>query len=502
MHGVGDSSGRDEALGEESHDEAFAIEPLEPETDSSARDGRLRTWLAERALAWPERRLTPGARARRTGVVVALVVTALFALLGGPTLVSAGWAQFTSALRGAPANQTLAMTRWRVMEGPPALPGANVTYTPDPLNPARVYACAAGASGIVVSRTDSGGNVWQNELAEPASMNSSCQVKVALDDPEVTLVVIYTFDPRTPGCERLSLYRSSDDEVSWQATSTPVYPDACLGDVWPSAHTLYYWWTNVQGGQALTGLSRTDDLGATWYRVPIFPFQSHFSLAPALLDSGSGDSLITQVYMWPGPGQRSAMNEVWRSLDGGFSWRRAVNAPLGAVLFSSTEPGALRDVRWPPTYAAVFSGGELSPPWVPNYAPASIQALQPDGSTWRTVPPLPLPQGNPPQSPTPLGISAALAVGSGGDLLALGQKPGTIATLNSQREEWLWAWDPAIQKWRVGARAPGAAELTGLTWARGPAGGLYAKADGAYLWLTGDNNGQRALYWTFIPTKQ
>jgi len=95
-----------------------------------------------------------------------------------------------------------------------------------------------------------------------------------------------------------------------------------------------------------------------------------------------------------------------------------------------------------------------------------------------------------------------LAVGPGGDLLALGEKPGATATLNPQRQQWLWAWDPAIQKWRAGMAAPDAAALVGITWADGPAGGPYAKVSGAYLWLTGDNHGQQALTWTFIPTAQ
>lgn len=499
MRGAGGAPRRDGASGEESPDEALTVEPLDL-GESASRGGRQRVWLAARSLAGQRWWRSPRARALRTVVVVTLVVAALFALLDGPAQVGAGWVRFTTALRGAPTVQPLAMTRWWVMDGPSTPPGAIVTYTPDPLSPARVYACAADESGIVVWRTDSSGNTWLSELAEPTPLNSECQVKVALDEPEVTLVVVYTPDPHSPGCELLTLYSSSDDETSWQAAPTPDYPEACLGDVWPSARTLYYWWSNAQGGHPLTGLARTDDLGKIWYSVPIFPFNSHFSLAPALLDSGSGNSLITQVYMWPGPGQQGPMNEIWRSLDGGFSWRRALNAPLGGQLLSTTEPGALRDARWPPTYAAIFSGGQLSPPWVPYYAPATIQALQPDGATWRTVPPLPLEPDNPPQSPPPLGIAATLTVGPGGDLLALGEKPGAVATLNPQREEWLWAWDPALQTWRAGVQAPGAAALVGLTWANGPADSPYTKAAGAYLWLTGDNNGQRALYWTFIPT--
>ncbi len=501
MRGAGGASGRDRARDEEPPDEGdIEVESLDPAEDGAACGGRLRAWLAARAFAGPGRRLSSHARALRAGVMVTLVVATLLALLDGPALVGAGWVRLSAALRGAPAIPPLAMTGWQTVGL--ALNGS-LTYTPDPLNPAIIYACEANGPAVTVWQTDSDGREWQSLLEIAASPPAnSCRVKVALDAPAVALVVIYARDPNAPGCERLTLYSGSGGGASGAKVTLPGYQNACLGDVWPSAGALYYWWTNAQGGQAQTGLARSDDLGKTWYQLPIFPFSPHFSLAPALLDSGSADTIMTQVYLWPGPGQRGARDEVWRSLDGGFSWRRALNAPLGAQLLTTTEPGALMDVRWPPAYATVFSGGQLSPPWVPNHAPATIDALQPDGSTWLNVPRLPLPVSITQIGPAPLGISAALAVGPGDDLLALGEKPGATATLNPQRQQWLWAWDPAIQTWRAGMAAPDAAALAGITWAHGPAGGPYAKVSGAYLWLTGGDHGQQALYWTFIPTAQ
>ncbi len=502
MRGVGDAPGRDGAPGEEPADETLIVEPLDPDESGDARGERLRRWLNIWRAAGPGRRLTARGRAARAGVVVILVVATLFTLLDGPTLAEAGWARLSAALRGAPLFLPLTMTGWQTTG---LAVNGSLTYTPDPLNPAIIYACQANGPVVTVWRTDSGGQVWQSLLEASASPPaSSCRMRVALDAPATALVTLYARDPKAPGCERLTLYSGSSEPTGakWRKVPLPGYQDACLGDVWPSASALYYWWTNAQGGQALTGLARSDDLGKTWDPVPIFPFSPRFSLAPALLDSGSADTIMTQVYIWPSPGQWKASDEVWRSLDGGYSWQQAPNAPLGARLLTSTELGALRDIRWPPIYATVFNGGELSPPWVPDSGPAAILALRPDGATWTTLPPLPLPPSQTPQNPPPLGISAALAVGPGGDLLALGEKPGAVATLNPQRELWLWAWDPAAQKWRAGAQAPDAASLVGLTWANGPAGGPYAKAPGAYLWLTGESDGQQTLYWTFIPNAQ
>ena len=490
---------RNEARETDSADEMLTVEPLDPVANGGPRGGRLAKWLAPRLGAGPGRRLSPRGRALRVGLVVTLVAATLFTLLGGPAAVAAGWTRLTSALGVA---QPLAMTRWELMPPPPIAMGADVTYTPDPLDPARVYACAAGDRSVTVWRTDSSGKAWRVELNEPARPNSVCQVKVALDAPTALLVVIYARDPQLAGCQWLSLYSGVRDGTSWTPAAPPVYPDACLGDVWPSGQALYYWWTNAHGGQAKTGLARSDDQGATWLTVPFFPPDPHFSLAPALLSSGSANTIMTQVYTWPGSGQKMARNEVWRSLDGGFSWRRALNAPLGAQLLSTTEHDALTDVGWPPTYAVVFNGGELSPPWVPYYAPATIHALNPDGSTWTTLPRLPLPTSGAQVGAPPSGISAALAVGPGGSLLALGEKPGALATLNPQQELWLWAWDPAAHTWRAGERAPGGASLAGLTWASGPAGGPYAKTAGVYLWLTSEHNRQRALYRAFISTAQ
>ena len=485
-------------------DEPLTVESLDlgrPERLAS-RGVRLRAWLGALEPAWSGRRLSIRARTLRAGLVVILVAATLFALLGGPALVGAGWARLYGTLTGADMARPLAMTPWRTVPPAPFAPQALVSYAPDPSNPQRVFACAPeGSADVAVWVTDSGGHAWREILVVPLpqAASASCQVKIAVDAPVVALLLVRARGVNAAGCDALSVYGLTD--LGSGQLMLPNTPAACLGDVWPSAASLYYWWTNNQGAQALTGLERSDDLGATWHEVSLIPPDQRYSLAPAVLASGSGDTLMTQVYEW-GAAQQDARVEVWRSLDGGNTWRRATNAPLGAQALTTTEPGALTNPKWPPTYAAAFNGGELSPPWPPGEAPATIQALQPDGSTWRALPPLPLQASPSPPLTAPLGVSVALAVGPGGDLLALGQRPGTAATLNPQPHQWLWAWDPAARLWRDGLEAPDGAALAGVTWANGPASSRYARSPGAYLWLTSDRDGQSSLSWTFIPAAQ
>lgn len=493
--GASDALGRDDAWSDETTDDGLLVESLEPAKERAGRAGRagrLRAWLASWALAAPGRRLSPRARALRAGAVVALVAGVLFAQLGGPALVSAGWARLT-ALAGATPTPSLVMTPWRSLPPAPALSGAAVTYTPDPGRSNFVYACETSGSQVSVWEWVSDAVGWLSGLKVATALPATyCQVKIAQDAPMVSLIVAHTGGPRTPGCERLQLFPLTG--LGEGELPLPDTPDACLGDVWPSGTSLYYWWTNAAGGMARTGIARSDDLGASWVSLPIGGPGAAFSLAPAMLWSGSGNTIMTQVYEWPGP-NAAARGEVWRSVDGGRTWRRALGAPLGAEVVSTTQFASLMDMRWPPAYAVIYNAGQLAPPWIPPYAPAAIQALQPDGSTWRALPPLPLLGDNLSPGQAPMGVASALTVGPGGMLLALGQKPGTVATLAPQRALWLWAWDPGIQRWRVGTRAPAGATLAGISWKNGP----YAAPSGAYLWVTTSQAGEPALSWTFIP---
>jgi hypothetical protein len=450
---------RGDAAGVETPDEPLTVESLDAARTITRDTARVRAWLGALAPAWAGRRLSARARALRFGVVITLVATTLFALLGGPALVGAGFSRLYSSLTSAGSRRSLAMTRWRMIPPAPFAPGAQVSYTPDPANPLRVFACAVeGTSDVAVWVTDTGGRVWRQLLVAPllSPHAPSCRVKIALDAPVVALLVVRARDSHSAACDALAVYGLTD--LGSGALPLPNEPNACLADVWPSAASLYYWWTNnSQDALALSGIERSDTLGATWHEVPLISPFDPFSLAPALLDSGSADTIITQVYAWP-TSVHPALNDLWRSLDGGNSWRRALNAPVGATILTTTEPGALTGARWPPTYAAIYSGGQLSPPWEPDYAPAALAALQPDGATWRTLPPLPLRPSPAPQRPAPTGVSVPLAVGPGGDLLVLGQKPGAAASFNPQPRLWLWAWDPVAGAWRM---ADGAVEARG-----------------------------------------
>lgn len=444
------------------------------------------------------RRPGPRERLARGALVILLVVATLFTLLGGPALTVSGWRRLTFALRSGTLSPPLPMTSWQRIPPPPAVSSDALTYSADPVAPTTAYACRAGADGIRVWRTDTLGANWISAVATSAP-TQSCQVKVALDSSARLLLVARSPDPLDARCERVSVYISALTFYSWAPVSLPPATTgaaACHSDVWLSARWLFAWWTDASEPEPSSSLMRSADLGASWQEADGgLPAHGAY-LAPALTSFGSGSALLAQVYYWPRHGRLNIQREVVRSLDGGATWEALGRGFPGATLTASLEPRVASVGAWDALYAPVYADGQLAPPWTPDQAPQTIQALDPRAATWRALPPLPVGGA----AADRLGVAIALGVGPANTLLALGVDPHAQVTGRvDARDLWLWAWDPAAGEWRLGAQAAPDARLVGFSWGAGPVGSQYEQAYGAYLWLSGTIAGRQTLYSAFVP---
>lgn len=486
-------------------DEGLVVESLGGANGDGGRRGRgaTRRVGGEAARALWGRRLSGRARLARGALIVALVGATLFALLGGPALAVAGWQRLTFALRSGTFAPRLAMTDWQPLPAPHGVASATLTYTPDPVAPATVFACEAGAGGVGFWRTETRGDHWTHALISQTPADS-CQVKVALDSSLRLLLVTRTADPLRPGCQRIALYFSALSGLSWtpMSLSPASLGAACEADAWASANWVFMWWaTNADQSAPATRLMRSGDLGATWQNADGgLPARDAY-LAPALTRYGAGSALLAEVYYWPRHGRLNILRQVVHSLDDGATWETLSGGPLGLGLLASPEPREAGAGAWRTIYAPVYTDAQLSPLWTPDQPPEGIQTLSVGSGVWRDLPPLPV--NGAAAVDHLLGVAAPLGVAPADILLTLGADPHTSVTDHQRADDlWLWAWDPTASEWRLGQQAPPNARLVGFSWSAGPVGGPFAESYGAYLWLSGATGGNVTLYSAFIPAAQ
>ncbi len=480
-------------------DDGLTVESLEEVADARRRTPLHRAGAAALRALLGGRRRSRRARLARGALTVAVVAVTLFALLDGPALTLAGWQRLTFALRSGALAPRLAMTSWQSVPPPSSISSATLTYTADPRTPARVYACQASATGVLVWRTDTLGRLWLRQQASPTPPQS-CQVKVALDLTDVALLVARAPDPLRPGCQRMSLAISlaaGDDWLPVSLPATATSAPTCQSDAWASAHWVFAWWTHDAVPEPGSTLMRSADLGQTWQPADGgLPARGAY-LAPALTSAGAGGALLAQLYYWPRRGRLNILRQVVRSLDSGSTWDTLSSRQPVAVLAASLEPRIADVGAWSALYATTYTDGDLAPPWIPDQPPEAIQTLNTRTGVWGDLPPLPV-NGAAARDHL-LGVAMTLGVAPATTLLTLGADPYQSVTGRvDARDLWLWAWDPLAREWRLGLSAPPLARLVGFTWGAGPVGSAYEQVYGAYLWLTSASGGRQTLDRAFI----
>jgi photosystem II stability/assembly factor-like uncharacterized protein len=199
----------------------------------------------------------------------------------------------------------------------------------DPKDPNHVVVSTQGDAshnGRGIYRTTDGGKTWENTL-RPDNANGTRDVEYALDKPNVIFATAQGAGAGfggggTPqGPNGTALYKSTDSGKSWKKVETlPPYNGRISVAIAmrTDAKRIYVIGTPLQGG---SGLSRSDDQGATW---------QHMAGDETRIANGQGNY---SSGVWVDPQNPDIVytiaTTVYKSTDGGKSFAAFKGAPGG-----------------------------------------------------------------------------------------------------------------------------------------------------------------------------
>lgn len=454
----------------------------------------LPSWLAESAERTsdgesgplPLPRLRPPSRTRTLLAVAAAVVivgllAAVFADLtrgrtgqrpgasGTATVTESGTATATAA-----ATQRATPTTYTMLVPQPAVIQQPGTPVVAPSNPNVIYEYADNGTGVVLRRSDDGGQTW-HDLSYPSGGAFVGAIEVAvssLDANNVFLRLDLGYQPGTSNpCQAIAQtqhggvlasggldcrveFSSRDGGAHWTRIALPV-----SGELFQSGVTFSYDPTTIQaGGDRLYGrvwqldangvqtgdirIASTRDEGKSWQDADasLARAAGHICAFSAAPGSATVFAVGSTTTCWANPaGERS----VWRSDDAGAHWVRAGGLPValtqpGASFIAASEGGAagasavLFGIPGPAATAGaveVLASGDGGRTWhavTSRGLPAGAQVLGvggtplPDGSIVVMVAATPVSSRQPTATAGPTATPAEPGSGSGQQSAAMG----------------------------------------------------------------------------------
>lgn len=420
----------------------------EPDTSS------VPTWLSERAATGeyetplaPNRR--PPSRTRTLLAVAAAVVIVglLAAVFAGLTQSRTKQEPAVSATTTASATITATPATpapFHMLAARPPVIGQPGTPVVAPSDPNVIYEYADNGTGVVVRRSDDGGQTWR-DLSYPSggSFVSAIEIAVSPADAQNVFLRLDLGYPQggTNPCQAIASIQhggilasgdstcrvelsSRDGGAHWSRMTFPVAGTLFQGGVTFSydpttiqagADRLYgrIWQLDASGTQnGDVRIVSTRDQGQTWQTADttLVRQASHicsFRAAPA---SATIFAITSTTTCWGSPqGARS----VWRSDDAGVHWARAGDLPAAlaqpdAQFVAASESGANG-------VTAIFYG---VPGAAATAGAAEVLASSDGGQTWHAAPTSGLPAG------TPIAGVAGTALPDGSVLVAFSGAPG------------------------------------------------------------------------------
>jgi hypothetical protein len=351
----------------------------------------------------------------------------------------------------------LSMENWEKVPLP--APASQIKdFSADPTDTNRLVVCgplsldAPTVNGEITPRgpiaiwgTRDAGKTWSRSHWPPIT-GTYCWINRAPDTPQQLTLIIEHPSPIKPRCADYDMLLSDDNGVTWRPTPTIYVPAA--SEVYFCSHNAFvvhgrlFLYTNWSTGQTESDyhatVAHSDDSGLHWSEVSSTAAQ-YLNFRSTFLASGT----ILSV-RWPLQQQDPEnMSTLWASTDEGDSWR-PLNVLQGIVPDQVLVPFGAKSANATTDHPLYLS--------VASHLPSRLLYLKAaqivDDRHWAYLPPLPIKGA----SRDHIGVTSILGVMASGRFLAFGVNPQTGIQTDKPLEEqfdwqWLWSWDPHMQRW-------------------------------------------------------
>ncbi len=473
-----------------------------------------------------ERRLTRGAKLRRTLVIASALGLALAVLTASTGVLAAAWQHFravatdqalptatrdswiTPPVLPAQSPEPLTMTSWQAIPAPEG-GRSQISFTPLPDDPSSVFACAAArnipgngplAGPVKLWRTTDSGEHWR-PLPMPALTADTCILRFVFGEPGRILLLSHATAP-SGACLSPTLLLSQNSGASWNVLKPPhatgYAPDRTTMtrcDAWAAGPYLYWYETDLcpTASGICQELLRSEDNGQSWQHTDAGLMNCFFE--PVWTNADDGRTILAACLTAAAARASTKDTVLWVSNDAGVHWLRLRDFPhmANTLTYVSLEPASSGMNPWSIIYRELIG---------PTGTTLHNVVESFDGQTWATVPSLPVAGTDAHHD----GIAEVVGIDAIGRLLVLGPNPRTVIEGGQSNQpstaalpQWLWSWNPDTQRWASAPTGlPVVPEDSTVSWGNIPGSAISTNV-GTWIWLTSPSASGTLLMRTFLP---